>query len=148
MKRFHVNLSVTDLPKSIAFYSSLFGVSPSVEKKDYAKWLLDNPRVNFSISTHGAQSGIDHVGIQAEDEDEFNEIRNRLNKADTQVLDQPNVTCCYSQSSKVWVYDPDGVAWETFLTHGQKSIYSDMVVESSIRIVNGKAENVSCCTPV
>lgn len=147
MKRLHLNIAVTDLPKSIAFYSTLLGASPSVEKDDYAKWMLDDPRVNLSISTHGAQSGIDHVGIQAENDDEFNEIRDRLNEAETQVLDQTNVTCCYAQSSKAWVYDPDGVAWETFLTHGQTTVYSDMAEESSIRVVNGKVENVSCCSP-
>ena len=146
MKRFHINISVTDLSKSIAFYSSFFGAAPCVEKHDYAKWMLDDPRVNFSISTHGAQSGVDHVGIQAENENEFNEIRNRLNEAEALVVDQPNVTCCYAQSSKAWVNDPDDVAWETFLTHGETVVYNDMTEESSLRVVNGKVENSSCCT--
>ena len=109
--------------------------------------MLDDPRVNFSISTHGAQSGVDHVGIQAENENEFNEIRNRLNEAEALVVDQPNVTCCYAQSSKAWVNDPDDVAWETFLTHGETVVYNDMTEESSLRVVNGKVENSSCCTP-
>ena len=147
MKRFHINLSVTDLSKSINFYSSLFGVQPSVEKKDYAKWMLDDPRLNFSISTHGAQSGIDHVGIQAEDKNEFNEIRERLNSVEIQVLDQPDVTCCYAQSSKSWLHDPDGIAWEAFLTHGETTTYNDMTTQASQRVVNGELESSSCCTP-
>ncbi len=147
MKRFHVNLSVTDLSKSIDFYSSLFGIQPTVEKNDYAKWMLDDPRLNFSISTHGTQSGIDHVGIQAENENEFNEIRERLNSVETQVLEQTDVTCCYAQSTKSWVHDPNGIAWETFLTHGETTTYNDMTTHTSQRVVNEELESSSCCTP-
>ena len=147
MKRFHINLSVQDLSKSIVFYSSLFGIQPSVEKKDYAKWMLDDPCLNFSITSHGAQSGIDHVGIQAENENEFNEIRERLYSVETQVLDQPEVTCCYAQSSKSWVHDPDGIAWEAFLTHGETTTYNDMTTQDSQRVVNEVQESSSCCTP-
>ena len=147
MKRFHINLSVNDLSKSILFYSSLFGVQPGVKKNDYAKWMLDDPHINFSISTHGTQSGIDHIGIQAEDENEFNEIRKRLNSVETQVLEQPDVTCCYAQSSKSWVHDPDGIAWEAFLTLGETTTYNDMTTQASQRVVNGEQESSSCCTP-
>lgn len=147
MKRFHVNLGVSDIAQSISFYTTLFGEPPIVEKQDYAKWMLNDPHVNFSISTRSNKSGIDHVGIQAENDVEFSDLRDRLNKADTPSLEQQNVTCCYAKSSKTWVYDPDGIAWETFLTHGNSTIFSDMDNDSSLRIANVKDNNASCCVP-
>jgi|SRR6056297_3219665 len=125
MKRFHVNVSVSDLARSITFYSRLFAAPPAVVKSDYAKWMLDDPRVNFAVSTRAAGAGIDHVGIQAEDELEFADLRQRLTEADTLILHQNDTVCCYARSTKSWVHDPDGVAWETFLTRGDATEYGD-----------------------
>ena len=147
MKRFHVNVGVKDLSESIQFYSSLFGKRPTVEKPDYAKWMLDDPYVNFSISTRGGKTGVDHVGIQAENESEFEEIRERLNMVGTPTMDQPEVVCCYSKSTKAWTYDPDGIAWETFLTRGNSTVFSDMTTDTTLRIANEQNNASSCCTP-
>ncbi len=147
MKRFHINLGVTNLAQSISFYSTLFGEPPTVEKQDYAKWILDDPYVNFSISTHSSKAGVDHVGIQAENDHEFNQLRERLSHADAPKVDQEQVTCCYAKSSKTWVYDPDGVAWETFLTHGESTTFNDMTEDSQARIANKKEDSSACCVP-
>lgn len=122
MKRFHVNVGVRDLQRSLAFYSDLFGIGPTVQEADYAKWMLDDPRVNFAISTR-VDPGVDHVGIQAEDDSELTQLRGRLAAAEMAVIEQPDVVCCYARGSKSWVRDPDGLAWETFLTHGPASGY-------------------------
>jgi catechol 2,3-dioxygenase-like lactoylglutathione lyase family enzyme len=116
MKRIHLHVSVDDLGKSIAFYSTLFGATPSVEKPDYAKWMLSDPFVNFAISQRGAKVGLDHVGIQVDNDDEFNEIKARLEAADMNILTQEGTTCCYAKSDKHWVQDPSGLAWETYHT--------------------------------
>ena len=147
MKRFHVNVGVKDLHQSIQFYSTLLGQHPTIQKEDYAKWMLDDPCVNFSISTRSNKMGINHVGIQAENENEFNEIRDRLSKADSQTIDQPDVTCCYAQSTKAWIHDPDGVAWETFLTRGESTVFSDMSTDTSLRVSDEVEDASSCCTP-
>jgi len=123
MKRLHVNLSVADLDKSVSFYSALFSTKPSVLKPDYAKWMLDDPRVNFAISTHGNRNGLDHLGIQVEDEQELQEVYARLEGAGAPVLEEGNTNCCYAQSEKSWIHDPEGVAWETFLTLGDSPVY-------------------------
>ena len=123
MKRLHVNLSVTDMEKSINFYNTLFSAEPTVVKEDYAKWMLEDPRVNFAISTHGSQDGLDHLGIQVEDDTELHEVYDRLKSADAKVIETGATTCCYAQSEKSWIFDPDNVAWETFLTHGESPIY-------------------------
>lgn len=143
MKRIHLNLTVADIDKSVAFYSRLFAEEPTVRHSDYAKWMLDDPRVNFAISTHGANAGIDHVGIQVENDSEMAEIRDRLNAAEAEVYDQGDVTCCYAESTKAWVRDPDGVAWETFQTHGQVTTYGDGGRESGQRTHSG--EDTGCC---
>lgn len=145
MKRFHVNLSVKDLGRSVHFYSNLFGAPPTVEKPDYAKWMLEDPRINFSLSTHGAGGGIDHVGLQAQDEREFAELRTRLASADAPIFDQPDVTCCYAESTKAWVRDPDGVAWETFLTRADATVYGDGSRESAVRVVSEGEREAACC---
>ena len=134
MKRFHVNLSVTDLEKSIAFYTALFSAEPSVRKDDYAKWMLDDPKVNFAISQSSRSSGINHVGLQAETMDELGEIQTRLRAAGEQTFEQPEAECCYARSSKTWVQDPDAVRWETFVTHGQITQYgTDVEPEGDIQ---------------
>lgn len=123
MKRFHVNVSVADLDRSTDFYTTLFGTAPSVRKPDYAKWMLEDPRVNFSISSSRHSPGINHVGLQAETMPELGEIQARLQAAGQQTFDQDEAECCYARSTKTWVRDPDNVAWETFVTHGDITHY-------------------------
>ena len=131
MKRFHVNLNVTDLQKSVDFYNTLFAIEPTVLKSDYAKWMLDDPRINFAISQSEGSSGINHVGLQADTEAELGEIQDRLRAADQHTVEQSEAECCYAKSTKTWVRDPDAVAWETFVTHGQITHYgSDVAPES------------------
>ncbi|MBC7802501.1 MAG: VOC family protein [Candidatus Parcubacteria bacterium] len=123
MKRFHVHVAVHDIPQSIRFYSALFGAQPSVEKGDYAKWMLDDPRVNFAISTRGSKTGLDHLGIQAEQSDELEEIGSRLAQADVALSPQKGASCCYARSDKYWTIDPQGVAWESFHTLDSVPVY-------------------------
>lgn len=131
MKRFHVNLNVTDLHRSVDFYNTLFATEPTVLKSDYAKWMLDDPCINFAISQSDRSSGINHIGLQADSEAELGEIQDRLRAAEHKTFDQPAAECCYSKSTKTWVRDPDKVAWETFVTHGEIAHYgSDVAPES------------------
>jgi hypothetical protein len=123
MNRFHVHVGVNDLGASIRFYSTLFAAEPTVRKSDYAKWMLDNPRVNFAISQGRGEAGIHHLGIQAQDEGELTEIYGRLAAADRPVLDEGATACCYAKSTKSWISDPQGIAWETFFTHGESTVY-------------------------
>ena len=116
MKRMHLHVSVADIDKSIGFYSSLFGASPTVSKPDYAKWMLDDPLVNFAISKRGVTPGLDHIGIQVETDNELSEIKERLEKAELSLLTEEGTTCCYAKSDKHWVQDPSGIAWETYRT--------------------------------
>jgi len=125
MNRFHVHVSVKDLEKSIHFYSTLFGAPPSIEKDDYAKWMLDDPRLNFAISKHCCAAGIDHLGLQVETGDELARIESRLSEADTSIVEEKDATCCYARSDKHWVSDPQGVVWETFHTRGEAHVYGD-----------------------
>ena len=141
MKRLHVHVSVTDLPQSVRFYSALFAAQPSVLKEDYAKWMLDDPRVNFAISNRGAKAGLDHLGIQAEDEGELEEIGSRLAQADVSVLPQKAASCCYAKSDKYWTLDPQGVAWESFHTLDSVPVYG-----SDTRIQTGERK-AACCSP-
>ena len=131
MKRFHVNINVTDLQKSVDFYNTLFAAEPTVLKNDYAKWMLDDPQINFAISQSDRASGINHVGLQADTELELGEIQDRLRAANQQTFDQPEAECCYANSTKTWVRDPDQVAWETFVTHGQITHYGSDVAPQS-----------------
>jgi catechol 2,3-dioxygenase-like lactoylglutathione lyase family enzyme len=125
MKRLHVNVAVDDLEPSIRFYSTLFGAEPSVIKPDYAKWMLEDPRVNFAIAARGRPPGLDHLGIQVEDQAELREVYERLSAAERPVLEQGGVTCCYAKSEKSWITDPQGIAWEAFLTTGESTVYGD-----------------------
>ena len=125
MKRLHVHVSVHDLEQSIRFYSTLFASQPSVKKDDYAKWMLDDPRVNFAISTHANRKGVDHLGIQAEDGGELEEIGARLAQADVSVTAQKGASCCYAKSDKYWTLDPQGIAWESFHTLESAPVYGD-----------------------
>lgn len=123
MKRLHVHVGVTDLAQSIAFYTNLFGSAPTLVRDDYAKWMLDDPRVNFAISHGHAAPGIEHLGIQAESADELAEVTARLNQADAPVLAEGETTCCYARSEKSWIADPQGVVWEAFHTMEQARTY-------------------------
>ena len=143
MKRMHVHVSVADLGESVRFYSTMFGAEPSVLKPDYAKWMLDDPRVNFAISAHGHAPGLDHLGVQAETPDELREIAGRLAGADRLALEQKNTTCCYSRSDKAWATDPSGLAWESFFTFGETTVYGEGV---NIR-PSAEAETVKPAAP-
>ncbi len=123
MKRLHVHVAVDDLDRSVGFYSTLFAAEPTVIKPDYAKWMLDDPRVNFAISARGAKAGVEHLGIQVEDSAELAEVYARLDKADAPVIEEGATTCCYAKSEKSWITDPQGVVWETFLTQGESTTY-------------------------
>ena len=116
MKRFHVHVGVHDLKQSVRFYSALFAAEPAVLKDDYAKWQLEDPRINFAISTRPGKAGIDHLGMQAENGDELEEIGSRLAQADVSIAAQKGASCCYAKSDKYWAIDPQGVAWESFHT--------------------------------
>jgi catechol 2,3-dioxygenase-like lactoylglutathione lyase family enzyme len=125
MKRLHVHVAVSDLAESIRFYSTLFKSEPTVAKPDYAKWMLDDPRVNFAISARGGTGGLDHLGIQVESTGELREIAQRLSAADHPIAEQQGAACCYARSDKAWVTDPQGIAWETFFTFGETTAYGD-----------------------
>jgi len=146
MKRFHVHVGVTDLDRSIAFYAGLFGASPTVVKDDYAKWMLEDPRVNFAISCReGAEKGIEHVGVQVETAEELAEVHGRLQQVESPVLEEADTTCCYAQSDKSWVADPDGVVWEAFLTNGDSTSYG--ASPDLGQLVSANAAPSACCTP-
>ena len=142
MKRMHVHVSVGDIPDAVRFYSVLFAAQPSVVKPDYAKWMLDNPRVNFAISTRSREPGLDHLGIQVESQDELRAVYGRLHQAGGNIIEQGHTTCCYAHSEKSWIDDPAGISWETFLTTGDATDYGDSV-ERGARIAHEKA----CCVP-
>ena len=118
MKRFHVHVAVPDLQQAIRFYSTMFGAEPSVVKEDYAKWMLEDPRVNFAISQRGEASGVNHLGFQVDNASELTEIHSRLQAADSGVVEEKNASCCYARSDKYWVTDPAGVPWESFHSLG------------------------------
>ena len=114
MKRFHVHVAVSDLAQSTRFYSALFDMQPTVQKNDYAKWMLDDPRLNFAISARTNEAGVNHLGFQADSDDELAEIHARLQTADTAITAEKGANCCYAKSDKYWVQDPTGIAWESF----------------------------------
>ena len=145
MKRLHLHVSVPDLSQSIQFYETLFGAKPTVVKDDYAKWMLDDPRVNFAISSgNHARKGIEHLGIQVESVDELTEVYGRLKAADRPVLDEGAATCCYAKSEKSWIADPDGVVWEAFHTHGEATVYGD---NPALETLASSPEAIKCCAP-
>ena len=143
MKRLHVHVAVSDLSQSVGFYSALFAAQPTVLKTDYAKWMLDDPRVNFAISTRGREPGLDHLGIQAESQEELHEVYARLRQAGGNIIEQGETTCCYAKSEKSWIDDPAGIAWEAFFTTGEITHYGDGTGERVARIAHEK----SCCAP-
>lgn len=146
MKRLHVHVGVEDLEASIRFYSTLFAAEPTVTKADYAKWMLEDPRVNFAISSgHHAGKGIEHLGIQVESLDELAEVYGRLKAADRPVLEEGATTCCYAKSEKSWIADPQGVVWETFHTTGEAVDYGRGPGLDQLVSANAAAE--ACCAP-
>ena len=148
MKRLHVHVGVSDLDRSIDFYSALFGAEPSLVKADYAKWMLDDPRVNFAISSgHHTKRAIEHLGIQVETSEELAEVYTRLNGADRPVLDEGATTCCYANSEKSWTSDPDGVVWEAFLTNGEATIYGEVPRLGELGATAASAQSGACCRP-
>lgn len=157
MKRFHVHVSVDDLAQSIRFYSALFAAEPSVVEPDYAKWMLEDPRVNFAISTGGGhpgrldigdprlrRRGVSHLGIQAEDEGELAEVYDRLSRAERPVVEEKDAACCYAKSDKQWVADPQGLAWETFLTHERVTVYGNSRSLSKLSEASGGPSTCGC----
>jgi len=145
MKRLHVHVGVNSLDQSIRFYSTLFGAPPTVLKDDYAKWMLDDPLVNFAISAgHHDDKGIEHLGIQVESTEELAEVYGRLKAADRPVLDEGATTCCYAKSEKIWISDPDGIVWETFLTSGNSTSYGDSPMLGTL---SDSLSDDKCCVP-
>ena len=144
MKRLHVHVGVTDLDQSVRFYSTLFAAEPTVTKADYAKWMLDDPRVNFAISSGNANNGVEHLGIQVEDPGELGEVYQRLEAADRPVIAEGATTCCYAKSEKSWIADPDGVLWEAFHTNGEATTYGDTIDLSAL---SATAAEGMCCAP-
>jgi len=140
MKRFHVSVSVADIKRSTEFYNTLFGTEPTVFEDDYAKWMLEDPRINFAISKTRKSSGVNHIGLQADTMEELEVIQSRLRDAGEKTFDQPEAQCCYASSSKTWARDPDDVAWETFVTHGQITHYGDDRVPADAGLTNER-----CC---
>lgn len=140
MKRFHVHVAVADLEQNIRFYSTVFGVPPTIVKDDYAKWMLDDPRVNFAISQRGAKPGLDHLGFQVESDEELAALRAQVERAEIAALDQPEAACCYAKSNKYWTADPQGIAWETFRSLSSIPVYGDVSKAA------GGSES-SCCAP-
>jgi catechol 2,3-dioxygenase-like lactoylglutathione lyase family enzyme len=138
MKRLHLHVNVPDLDRAIDFYTTLFDAAPTVTKPDYAKWMLEDPRVNLAISTRARAPGIDHVGVQVDSADELGVLAARLKAAGAVTVDQEATTCCYAQSDKSWVTDTAGVQWETFYTFGDATAYGEDV---------DIAAASACCTP-
>jgi catechol 2,3-dioxygenase-like lactoylglutathione lyase family enzyme len=139
MKRFHIHTHVEDLQASIAFYTRLFAAEPTRTESDYAKWMLEDPRVNFAISTRGDKPGIDHLGFQTDTEEELRELEARAKAADMALLDQGATTCCYARSDKHWITDPQGIAWEHFHTLSDIPVFSDKAQPAS--------QAAACCAP-
>ena len=149
MKRLHVHVSVKDLPASIRFYQTLFGAEPAVTKADYAKWMLEDPRVNFAISTNRQPVGINHLGFQVDTDEELRGMRTQLEAADARMIEETEQPCCYANSDKYWVTDPTGIAWETFHTLGSIPVYGrdTAVFDHGTSVVPVEGSGSQCCVP-
>jgi catechol 2,3-dioxygenase-like lactoylglutathione lyase family enzyme len=143
MKRFHVHVSVSDLAQSIRFYSTLFATGPTVVKSDYAKWMLEDPRINFAISTRDPVAGVNHIGLQVDSAEELGNLDAQLKRADGDLVLESGITCCYAKGNKYWVTDPQGVAWEVFHTLEDAPVYGEYGSIGSLR----SSEKPVCCTP-
>ena len=154
MKRFHVHVAVSDLEQSARFYSAMFGMQPTVLKNDYAKWMLDDPRINFAISERAGAEGLNHLGFQAESAEELEEIHARLQTADTSIAAEKGASCCYAKSDKYWVQDPTGIAWESFRSldtipfYGELSHKDAAVIENAAPEAEGSGCATSCCPTI
>jgi len=137
MKRLHIHIGVDKLDESIRFYSALFGAAPVKQKPDYAKWLLDDPRVNFAISTRAKKAGLDHLGIQVDEEHELTELRERATAADMAIIEEGDTVCCYARSDKSWIQDPTGIPWEAYRRMEDAQVFS----------ANSEEAGGACCTP-
>jgi len=140
MKRFHIHVGVKSIEESVKFYTTLFGQAPSKLKDDYAKWMLEDPRLNFAISTRSDSKGVDHLGIQVEENAELEELTNRLKAANFSLFGEGEATCCYANSKKAWVQDPSGLPWETYLNMGEAEVFSE-------KPATKEADAASCCAP-
>lgn len=138
MKRFHIHISVVDLDKSIQFYSKVFNSEPTVLKNDYAKWALDDPMINFAISNRSSKTGLDHVGIQTESDEEMQQLQSQLQQAGIEGIAQAGTSCCYAKSDKYWIQDPQGIAWETFHSLGEVPVFGETQQSDS---------SSACCAP-
>jgi len=138
MKRMHIHVGVEDIAEGVKFYSALFGAEPTKQKPDYAKWQLDDPRVNFAISTRSGKTGVDHLGLQVDSETELDEIRDRISGTEIELFDEGKTVCCYAESDKSWLQDPAGIAWEAYQNMGDAQIFSE----------KQDAEQNACCAPV
>ena len=155
MKRMHIHVGVERLDESIRFYSALFGAEPVKTMDDYAKWMLEDPRLNFAISTRAGATGVNHLGLQVDEDEEMEELRERLERADVSLFDEGETVCCYARSDKSWVTDPSGVAWEAYRTMAEASTYTnneeskdagaDNISGAEDRTDNGTAAKSSCC---
>lgn len=137
MKRMHINVGVENIEQSIKFYNALFGAEPAKTKSDYAKWMLEDPRINFAISSRTTTKGVDHLGLQVEEDGELEELRERLRDADMSLFDEGEAVCCYARSEKSWAKDPSGVTWEAFKTMDDVQLFSE----------TDSAQAHSCCAP-
>jgi catechol 2,3-dioxygenase-like lactoylglutathione lyase family enzyme len=137
MKRMHINVGVENLDKSIKFYSALFGEQPAKIKSDYAKWMVDDPRINFAITTRTGRQGVDHLGLQVEEDSELEELRARFKSADMSVFDEGETVCCYARSDKTWVKDPSGIAWEAYKNMEDVQLFGS----------SSTAQEGACCPP-
>lgn len=151
MKRMHINVGVENLDQSIKFYSALFGEQPVKVKSDYAKWMVEDPRINFAITTRSGKTGVDHLGLQVEEDSELEELRERLKQADLSVFDEGETVCCYARSDKTWVQDPSGIAWEAYKTMEDVQLFSGAekaaITSATATASAGAEEESACCTP-
>ncbi|MCX4188016.1 ArsI/CadI family heavy metal resistance metalloenzyme [Methylophaga sp. OBS4] len=148
MKRMHIHVGVEDIAQSVKFYTALFGAEPAKTMPDYAKWMLDDPRINFAISTRAGKKGVDHLGFQVDSDVELDEIRERINAADIKVIDEGETVCCYAESDKSWVLDPAGIAWEAYQTMGEAQMFSAKEAsQDSACCVPLVVDNTACCEP-
>lgn len=145
MKRLHIHVSIENLESSIAFYSKLFGSEPVKQKNDYAKWMLDDPAVNFAISTSNREKGVDHLGIQVDDDQELETMRERLKQADMQTFAEGETVCCYAKSDKTWVEDPDGNAWETYRTMADVETFKESMDGACCVTPSEENDPAACC---
>jgi hypothetical protein len=148
MKRFHVHVSVNNLEEGITFYSKAFGTQPTVQKSDYAKWMLEDPRLNFAISSRGGTPGLNHLGFQLDSDEEFKAMHAQLAEADAGLVEEIGANCCYAKSDKYWVTDPAGIAWETYHSLGTIPLFgADEPGACGVRESPGAATAAACCAP-